>query len=82
MELKFVELKTDNITQTDKVYEEVDEFISAFENIDDINLIEEFWDVVQSMMGIIDLRKITKEELMNGLDKHYKKLENRGYKFK
>ena len=82
MELKFVELDTNSIIQVNKVCEEVDEFISAYENMDDVNLIEEFWDVIQSMMGIIDLSKLSKEELMQGLDIHYKKLEGRGHKFK
>lgn len=82
MELKFVELNTDSIIQMNKVCEEVEEFIRAYENMDDENLIEEFWDVVQSMMGIIDLRGLSKEELIQGLDKHYKKLEGRGHKFK
>lgn len=82
MELKFIELETDRSNQVNKVVEEVHEFIQAIKKRDEENLIEEFWDVVQSMMGVVDLMGLSKEELMNGLDKHYKKLESRGHKFK
>jgi phosphoribosyl-ATP pyrophosphohydrolase len=82
MKLKFVKLDTTIGTQVEKIYEEVNEFVEAIKLEDDENLIEEFWDVVQSMMGVIDLRGLSKEELMQGLEKHYEKLEGRGHKFK
>lgn len=82
MDLKFIELNTNGLTQVRKIGEEVEEFVAAIVKKDNENLIEEFWDVVQSMMGVIDLKGLTKEDLMNGLEKHYKKLENRGHKFK
>lgn len=82
MDLKFIELDTTVYTQVNKVCEEVNEFIEATKFCDDDNLVEEFWDVVQAMMGVIDLRQLTKEELIEGLDIHYKKLEGRGHKFK
>ena len=82
MELKFIELNTSLIRQLDKIEEEKDEFVEALANIDNENLIEEFWDVVQAMMGVIDRRGVSIEELMKGREEHYNKLESRGHIFK
>lgn len=82
MELKFIELDTTMLTQVRKVGEEVEEFVKAIANKDKENTIEEFWDVVQSMLGAIDIVGISVEEVVTGLDVHYCKLKGRGHKFK
>lgn len=82
MELKFIDLDTSMLTQVRKVGEEVEEFAQAIANKDKENTIEEFWDVVQSMLGAVDIAGIDVEEVVAGLDNHYIKLKSRGHKFK
>ena len=45
------------------------------------NIIEEFYDVIQSMLQLMIFEGLTLEEIIEGQEKHYKKLEGRGWKF-
>lgn len=65
-----------------KLYTEVGEFsIGALKN-DAENTIEEFYDVVQVMINIMDMIDIPIEEIENGQMRHRDKLISRGWKFK
>lgn len=65
----------------EKVLEEQEEFNKAFLNKDDDNMIEEFYDCIQSMLSLIDYCNLA-QLLENGKNKHYDKLKSRGHKFK
>ena len=68
--------------ETRKLYSEVGEFsIGAFKNDTD-NAIEEFYDVIQVMINIMDMLNIPVEDIEEGQIKHKDKLINRGWKFK
>ena len=59
-------------------YEEI--FKSRIE-LEKENIIEEFYDVIQSMLQLMIFEGLTLEEIIEGQEKHYKKLEKRGWKF-
>ena len=78
--MKFLKLDS-NVTvdeQIEKVKEEVQEFYDAVENKDSENTIEEFYDVIQSMLGVISIRGL-ENDLQEGLKKHNEKLISRGW---
>ena len=80
-----------------KLVEELDEFKTAIINLratnllpqyygnfeDSIkeNIIEEFYDVIQSMLQLMIFEGLTLEEIIEGQEKHFEKLESRGWKF-
>ena len=80
-----------------KLVEELDEFKTAIINLratnllpqyyedfeDSIkeNVIEEFHDVIQSMLQLMIFEGLTLEEIIEGQEKHFEKLESRGWKF-
>lgn len=59
-------------------YEEI--FKSRIE-FDKENIIEEFYDVIQSMLQLMIFEGLTLEEIIEGQEKHFEKLEKRGWKF-
>ncbi len=66
------------LTEYAKLTEEVQEFIGA---PDKENLIEEFFDIIQVLVNIIDKNNLL-NELPEGLDLHIKKLKSRGWNIK
>ena len=65
-----------------KFEEECDEFLSAIEFADNENIIEEFYDVIQVMVNILDKVGITTKEIESAYFKHHRKLLDRGWEFK
>lgn len=61
--------------QLNKVREEVVEFLNA---IDKENRVEEFFDTIQSMLGVLEAEGLI-DKLEDGLKKHNKKLTDRGW---
>lgn len=59
-------------------YEEI--FKSRIE-LEKENIIEEFYDVIQSMLQLMIFEGLTLEEIIEGQEKHFEKLESRGWKF-
>ena len=75
---KFPVLNTDEysiLTEYSKLTEEVQEFIGAT-NKD--NLVEEFFDVIQVMVNIMDKNNLL-DALPDGLDKHIDKMNVRNW---
>lgn len=66
----------------DKLDEEHDEFINAIEFYDYDNILEEFYDMVQVMVNILDKMDITTKEIESAYFKHHRKLLDRGWEFK
>ena len=72
-------LNTKNMDEEiEKLVEEVIEFIDAY---DDDNCIEEFYDVLQVMINIMNMKGIL-YKMNTGLEDHIKKLEGRGWNIK
>ena len=65
-----------------KLDEEYEEFLSAIEFADDDNALEEFYDVIQVMVNILDKIDITTKEIESAYFKHHRKLLERGWEFK
>ena len=65
-----------------KLDEEYEEFLSAIEFADDDNALEEFYDVIQVMVNILDKIDITTKEIESAYFKHHRKLLDRGWEFK
>ena len=59
-------------------YEEI--FKSRIE-LEKENIIEEFYDVIQSMLQLMIFEGLTLEEIIEGQEKHFEKLEKRGWEF-
>ena len=88
---------TDYYEFYNKLVEELDEFKTAIISLRAINLlpqyywnfedsikenvIEEFHDVIQSMLQLLLFEDVSLMEIIEGQEKHYKKLEGRGWKF-
>lgn len=80
-----------------KINEEINEFKIAINNLelskyyknlfqdkiphDKDNIIEEFYDVIQSMLQLMIFEGLTLEEIIECQEKHFEKLESRGWKF-
>ena len=64
--------------EINKLNEEVEEIIEAINNLDEENIIEEFYDVIQVMVNILNKLQLI-DELNNGLDKHIKKIQKRNW---
>ena len=83
IELKNIDLSTITIEkQYLKVSEEDFEYHTALHNFiggEDTkeHVIEEFWDLVQAELGILQKRGITADEVMAGYPKHLEKLKYR-----
>lgn len=61
-----------------KMFEEDAEFENALSMCDIQNAIEEFWDVVQVRLGLLQISLgVTANEVMGNYSKHLKKIENR-----
>ena len=65
-----------------KLDEEYDEFLSSIEFVDNENALEEFYDVIQVMVNILDKIDTTSREVEGGYFKHHRKLLDRGWEFK
>lgn len=65
--------------QLEKIEEEIDEVVEALVNNDADNLVEESWDVIQSILGLIKIKGLEKE-FKEGFEKHREKMLSRGYK--
>ena len=65
-----------------KLDEEYEEFLSSIEFSDDDNALEEFYDVIQVMVNILDKVGITTKEIESAYFKHHRKLLDRGWEFK
>ena len=65
-----------------KLDEEYEEFLSAIEFSDNENLLEEFYDVIQVMVNILDKVDINTKEVEGAYFKHHRKLLDRGWEFK
>ena len=61
-----------------KLDEEYEEFLSAIEFVDNDNALEEFYDVIQVMVNILDKMGITTKEIESAYFKHHRKLLDRG----
>ena len=66
----------------EKFEEECEEFLSAIEFADDDNALEEFYDVIQVMVNILDKIDISTKEIESAYFKHHRKLLDRGWEFK
>lgn len=66
----------------EKFEEEYEEFVIAVESFDYENVLEEFYDVVQVMVNIMDMLEITTKEIESAYFKHHRKLLDRGWEFK
>ena len=65
-----------------KLDEEYEEFFSSIEFADDEGTLEEFYDVIQVMVNILDKVGITTKEIESAYFKHHRKLLGRGWEFK
>lgn len=85
IELKNIDLSKVSIRgQFKKVIEEHEELIDALDDYyetQDIkekeHVIEEYWDVVQSYLGVLSKYNITAKEVMEYYPKHLEKIKNR-----
>lgn len=65
-----------------KCTEEDDEFFKGVMKYDIDNVIEEFWDSVQTKLNVMSMLRIPTDIVYKGLNKHIKKMHKRGYVFK
>lgn len=83
IELKNIDLSKVSIRgQFKKVIEEHEELIDALDGLyktEDTkeHVIEEYWDVVQSYLGVLSKYGITAKEVMEYYPKHLEKIKNR-----
>lgn len=80
VELKNIDLsKVTDLEQYKKCVEEEIEFLEAVtEEKNKEHAIEEFWDVVQSKLGLLQkTMNISASEVMKGYNKHLEKIKNR-----
>lgn len=74
-------LNTNDLPMDAEIEQFVEEAIEFLDAYDDENCIEEFYDVLQVMINILD-RKGLLMKLNEGLEKHIKKIEKRGWDIK
>jgi len=69
--------------QLGKVAEEFAEFVDAvlYEESNE-EVLSEFYDVVQAMIGVLDIKGISVCDIRKGENEHIKKMESRGWKLK
>lgn len=81
IELKNINLsKVNTFEQYRKCIEEEQEFLQAvaIDGEDKEHAIEEFWDVVQSKLGLLQkTMNISASEVMEGYNNHLEKIKNR-----
>lgn len=82
--IKLINLNLDNVTsaeQVNKVSEEIIEIAEAIvihlEEDNTEHVIEEFWDVTQAYIGLLNKLGIDAIDIMNGYKKHLEKMKNR-----
>lgn len=68
--------------QLQKCYEEMCEFMCGAKCNDLENTIEEFFDTIQAMMGVLDILNIDETSISIGEQAHNWKLYYRGWEFK
>lgn len=78
MKMKFLDIEKlpDEKGQIVKVIEELHEFISA---TSDENQLEEFYDLVQASLNLLQIRNFTLKEIQEAEQKHIEKLRERGW---
>ena len=78
MQMKFLDIDKlpDEKGQIIKVIEELHEFLNA---TGDENQIEEFYDLVQSVLNLLQIRGFSLEEIQEAEQKHVEKLRKRGW---
>ena len=79
IELRNINLENVSLLeQVNKVKEEDQEFLDAVRYEEEEHAIEEFWDKVQSSLGLLyKMRGITAEEVMQYYKYHLEKIKNR-----
>ena len=81
MEIELKNIGIEKVTvmqQVDKAQEEEQEFWEAYSDGEDRNhIIEEFYDCMQSKLGLLYKAGITAEEVMQAYPKHLEKIKNR-----
>ena len=80
MQMKFLDIEKlpDEKGQIVKVIEELYEFINA---TNDENQLEEFYDLVQASLNLLQIRNFTLKEIQEAEQKHIEKLRKRGWEF-
>lgn len=78
MKMKFFDIEKlpDEKGQIVKVIEELYEFINAK---NDENQLEEFYDLVQASLNLLQIRNFTLQEIQEAEQKHIEKLRERGW---
>lgn len=78
MKMKFLDIEKlpDEKGQIVKVIEELYEFINAK---NDENQLEEFYDLVQASLNLLQIRNFTLQEIQEAEQKHIEKLRKRGW---
>ena len=78
MQMKFLDIEKlpDEKGQIVKVIEELYEFINA---TNDENQLEEFYDLVQASLNLLQIRNFTLKEIQEAEQKHIEKLRKRGW---
>lgn len=78
MKMKFLDIEKlpDEKGQIVKVIEEMYEFLSA---TNDENQLEEFYDLVQASLSLLQVRNFTLQEIQDAEKKHIEKLRERGW---
>ena len=78
MQMKFLDIEKlpDEKGQIVKVIEELYEFINAK---NDENQLEEFYDLVQASLNLLQIRNFTLKEIQEAEQKHVEKLRKRGW---
>lgn len=78
MKMKFLDIEKlpDEKGQIVKVIEELYEFVNAK---NDENQLEEFYDLVQASLNLLQIRNFTLQEIQEAEQKHIEKLRKRGW---
>ena len=78
MKMKFLDIEKlpEEKGQIVKVIEELYEFINAK---NDENQLEEFYDLVQASLNLLQIRNFTLQEIQEAEQKHIEKLRKRGW---
>lgn len=81
--LRPLDIKVSLEDEIEKCIEEDSEFVSGVLKKDKDNVIEEFWDSVQTKLNVMDIMGISMKDVYGrGLNKHLDKMDFRGYTFK
>ena len=82
LDMEKSKLNIDLADELSKCIEEDREFIDGALNNDVDNVIEEFWDSVQTKLNVMSMLGISTDVIYDGLYKHISKMNDRGYVFK